>query len=477
MAALPYVAARSPFRNWLIGMAVADSNLHVSTEGAWLGWFSPIKVYGLNVRVADGQPLLSIPELSTDRALLQFLFAGSDLGEIRITEPHLEIVVTDGRTNLAALQGAPDESESTELRAGRNQSIDVVIDRAQLSVRSSDPNQPEVVIGDVNLQARLENSSDSRRLTVQPATLIDHFQLSPALCDAGLKYVAPILADVTWIRGEGSLELDACQIELDAPQQSRVAGRLSVHGVESGPKNPLIREIAGLLARLLGRELPTSVRLADESIVQFEMQDGRVTHRGLAFGLPEISPELQIRTHGSVGLEDETLDLMVEIPLPFHLLGDGPIAKTLGSQTIQVPIRGTLENPQIEFRGDGQFVSDVFASLGTKLTDDQSTVEDLTEQLRSLGGVLQDRLNNWREDRPLRQRMLENQRTGRGLFGRLRGLAIPDESPETAPAETAPGVPDENERAENAPTEGDDVSERRRLLGRSRILGRRRTDR
>ena len=46
-----------------------------------------------------------------------------------------------------------------------------------------------------------------------------------------------------------------------------------------------------------------TIRLADESVVSFAVRDGRVEHRDLAFGLPDLGAEFVVRTQGTVGMD------------------------------------------------------------------------------------------------------------------------------------------------------------------------------
>jgi len=153
-----------------------------------------------------------------------------------------------------------------------------------------------------------------------------------------LKYIAPVLADVSTAQGSFSIDLEGCRIPLDDPAKGELAGRLTIHSVEVGP-GPLVRE----LAVLLGRAAPA--RLRRESVVPFRMVQGRVYHQGLEL----IFPDLTIRTYGSVGL-DQTLAVMAEMPVPPKWLGNNVLGSALRNQTVRLPIGGTLSKPKIDQR-------------------------------------------------------------------------------------------------------------------------------
>ena len=71
---------------------------------------------------------------------------------------------------------------------------------------------------------------------------------------------------------------------------------------------------------------------------------GRVHHEGLEL----VFPELTVRTHGWVGL-DQTMSLVAEMPIPPKwLAGHRLLDSALRNQILKVPIRGTLNRPQID---------------------------------------------------------------------------------------------------------------------------------
>lgn len=193
--------------------------------------------------------------------------------------------------------------------------------------------------GRVNLASAVRVAPTPAELFVQRGSAARQVRIDPAMCAGALKFITPVLAEVATAEGRFSIELDDCRIPLADPAMGKLKGRFIVHSVEVGP-GPLIRE----LAILLGREAPG--RLRQESVVPFQMVDGRIYHEGLEL----IFPELTIRTHGSVGL-DHTLLLMAEMPVPPKwTAGNQRLATAVKNQTIRLPINGTLEKPQIDRR-------------------------------------------------------------------------------------------------------------------------------
>jgi len=201
---------------------------------------------------------------------------------------------------------------------------------------NAEPLDLELSQGRLLLTPRVRLAPEPQELTLAPGPLARQVQITPQMCAYGLKYIAPILADVATAQGAFSIDLEGCRIPLNDPAKSELAGRMVIHSIEIGPGS-LIRE----LAMLLGRETPAKLR--QESVVPFRVVDGRIYHQGLEL----IFPELTIRTHGSVGL-DQTLALMAEMPIPPKWLVNDALASALRDQTLRLPIGGTLSRPQLD---------------------------------------------------------------------------------------------------------------------------------
>ena len=192
--------------------------------------------------------------------------------------------------------------------------------------------------GRLLLEPRVRLAPEPMELTLPRGPLAEQVNITPAMCASALKFIAPVLADVSTAQGRFSIELEGCRIPLDDLAQGDLAGRFTIHSVQVGP-GPLIRE----LAILTGRAAPAKLRR--ESVVPFRMVNGRVYHQGLEL----IFPELTVRTRGSVGL-DQTLAVMAEMPIPPKWLGNNVAGSALRNQTVRLPIGGTLSKPKIDRR-------------------------------------------------------------------------------------------------------------------------------
>ena len=213
--------------------------------------------------------------------------------------------------------------------------------------------------GRLHLAPRVQLASEQKELTLAPGPLARQVQITPRMCAALLKYVAPVLAGVTTAQGAFSIEMDRCRIPLSDPTKGDLSGRLIIHSVEIGP-GPLVRE----LAVLLGRAAPAKLRR--ESVVPFQVVNGRVHHRDLEL----VFPDLTVRTGGSVGF-DQTLNVTTEMPIPPKWLGNNPLSASLRNRTIQIPIGGTLSKPQLDQRRMAQLSRQFFENAARNVLEDE----------------------------------------------------------------------------------------------------------
>jgi hypothetical protein len=239
-----------------------------------------------------------------------------------------------------------------------------VVTDAAIVVQAADQASPAIDLARLNVTARIQRTDGGRQLVIEPATIFDRQKVTPELCRGGLQLVAPALADATNLEGEISLQLDRCVVPLDerdrdrAAQQTDIEGMLRLHQVSAGLNSPAIEEVLALISRILGLEIPQTIRVVDNTQLAFRVRDGRIVHEGLAFVLPEISSDLVVRTGGSVGL-DESLDLQVAVQIPLTLIHDGPLSRKLSEHPFTLQVTGTLDQPRVRLPGDHRWLQEV----------------------------------------------------------------------------------------------------------------------
>lgn len=207
-------------------------------------------------------------------------------------------------------------------------------------------------------------------VTHEKARVIDHIVITPEMCDMWIKYVCPPLAGATAAQGKFSVDVDNASVPINRPTELDTKGKFIVHNVSVGP-GPLARTLIGAvdqvkaftngqiglegLAGLAGSFLPGSTPAAvpeatgkqwlelPEQEVPVDVIHGRVHHTGLTLKTKEFT----LKSTGSVGIEDQSLDIICEVPLRDEWLKDPKFAGLKG-QTLKLPVKGTISQPKVD---------------------------------------------------------------------------------------------------------------------------------
>ncbi len=354
-------------------------NLHgrVEMAKATFTWLGPIVFEDVVVVPNNGarEPVV-IQRIEASHGIAAFLLSGGDVGHVSVEglETHL-VFDEDRNSNAAGLfvdpgeQGTPGDSAEGH-SPPRKTPLRMVLDVVDARVRIEGPWSPDPWISDpIDVELRLAHtpSGEASEWTLQPTTILEDALLEPAVAQGVLAYIAPVLADATRTSGRFSLALDGGTFPVGVPEKSTFSGRLTMHEVDLGP-GPMV---TGILAALPGRiQVPTSIRVADDSQISFQMEDRRMRHEGLEFGfpLPRAGSRLDLTSSGSVGLDDKVLDLKLALPFPADLPADRPVLASLAGKTVSIGIGGKLGEPRIDFDGSIRGVAaDVIAGTIDRL--------------------------------------------------------------------------------------------------------------
>jgi len=359
----------------LVARAAPHLEADVTIGRARVGWLGPIVIEDVRVVPRSGaRPPLSIGRIEGSHGLAALLLSRGDLGRLRVTGLEADLVFAADRTsNLTGLVAPADSSRRPRdsARGPRSSPLRMRLEIDDAVATVAGPWAPEPWVSDpTDVSATLGPTPDGRASawTIDGVQLLREAKLEANVAQGVLAYIAPVLADATRTSGRFSLRLDGATFPVGAPEEARLAGALVMHEVDMGP-GPLV---AGMLGAIPGRlQPPRSIRVADDSEVRFRLADRRVWHEGLEFGLPLATPgqRLDIRSSGSVGLDDKTLDLKFELPLPTDLPADRPLLAALAGKSISIGVGGVLGKPEVNFDGS------IRAAVG-------DTVADLVDRLR-----------------------------------------------------------------------------------------------
>lgn len=136
----------------------------------------------------------------------------------------------------------------------------------------------EIPVSQGTLRWNLDGNLASNPIAIvqAPETVIDNVAISPQMCQGWLKYVAPLLAEVTSVQGNLSLKIDEAVImPTDLPKQT-VKGQLTIHGANVGP-GPLADQLLALVQQIrnLRKGLGAGRRGCCDDLVAYAHPDGR----------------------------------------------------------------------------------------------------------------------------------------------------------------------------------------------------------
>jgi hypothetical protein len=192
-------------------------------------------------------------------------------------------------------------------------------------------------------------------ITLPPGPLVEQVEITPAMCQQWLKYLAPLLADATSAQGQFTVKFDHAQFPLLDPTLANAEGAMLIHQAQVGP-GPLAREfltLAQQIRTLLDPQRGASRYLEagrtwielPEQAASFRVADGRVAHANLTM----IVGDVTIRTGGWVAFNQQ-MHLVAEIPIQDAWVADQRLLAGLRGQTLSIPVHGTLDRPQLDRR-------------------------------------------------------------------------------------------------------------------------------
>jgi hypothetical protein len=224
---------------------------------------------------------------------------------------------------------------------------------ASLVIQSADAGRPLLEVDGVDMSLSVEGEKGARVLTMAPAKLLDKQKLSAEFNHRLLHLVAPTVDDVVDVNGQISLWVEKLNLPLGVSKEERLkkmelSGKLQLHELTTTVKTPLLEAMVKVLADRYGKKPTEVVRVVKNAEIRFQLRDGRMHHEGLELGFPDISPNLLVRSSGSVGL-DRSLDLVLEMPRILLKTKDRPDDK---AEKIRFRVTGTIEKPNVvEIKG------------------------------------------------------------------------------------------------------------------------------
>jgi hypothetical protein len=364
---LPWLVGTPERVTKLIATAIPELAADVKPASVRLGWFGPIVLEDLAIvpRNGDRTPL-EVHRVEVEHGLAGILLSAGNLGRVRIEGLRADIVFDkEHRTNLDSILPAREPGQAPRGKGPRRAAIALQLDVEDAVVRISGPWTSDPWVSEpIDVKAALTNGSDGYATwTIEPVQLLKHAELQQTVAQEVLAYIVPVFADAARTSGRFSLRLDGATFPVGRPNEAKLAGLLQMHEVVLGP-GPLVEN----LFRSLPMNLPPppTIRITDEADVAFHLAERRMWHEGLEFGIPLKKPgqRLDVRSQGSVGLDDRSLDLKLSLPIPADLPQDRPLVAALAGKQVSLGVGGVLGEPKVIFDGSikeaaGQVVVDL----------------------------------------------------------------------------------------------------------------------
>ncbi len=366
-AAVPWWLSNPERISQIIAKAAPAVQGTVGFDRVRLGWMGPLVLEGLRIVPPDGgEPPITASRVEVSHGLLAMLFSAGDLGQIAVEGLRVELAFDERHhSNLERIFPPPVAGEASGRSGPRSSPVRMRLDVEEAVVRITAPWTTEPWVSEpITVHAALKPVPEGwSEWVVEPTQLLTDAVMAPPVAWGVLSYVAPVLADTTRAAGRFSLRLDGARLPVGDPRSGSLSGVLAMHEVVVGP-GPLAMNLINSLPIQL--PAPPAIRVADESHVNFRLTDRRVWHEGLEFGLPLPGEgrRLDVRSQGSVGLDDRSLAIKLVLPIPADLRQDRPLLAALAGKTISVGVAGELGDPQIVFDGSikqaaGQVAADL----------------------------------------------------------------------------------------------------------------------
>jgi len=337
----------------LVAKAVPELAADVKPGRVRLGWFGPIVLEELSIVPRNGDPTpIAVRRVEVENGLAGILLSAGDLGRVRIEGLAADVVFDrEHRSNLDSIL-PPREPGAATGGGPRRAAIGLRLEVEDAIVRIAGPWTSDPWVSEpIDVRAALGNGADGRAVwTVEPVQLLRNAELQQTVAHEVLAYIVPVFADAARTSGRFSLRLDGATFPVGRPEEAKLAGLLQMHEVALGP-GPLVAKMFESLPFNLPP--PPTVRIADEADVTFHLAERRMWHDGLEFGIPLRKPgqRLDVRSQGSVGLDDRSLDLKLALPIPSDLPQDRPLVAALAGKQVSLGVGGVLGEPKVLFDG------------------------------------------------------------------------------------------------------------------------------
>ncbi|MFK7819486.1 MAG: hypothetical protein AB8G99_12270 [Planctomycetaceae bacterium] len=310
----------------------------VEAESVSVGWFSPLVAHGIQIKKPSQKEGTKIEKLEVNKSLLDMVRDKMKNATVTLKNPKFRIVLDDGGKSAGAL--------FPRMRTK-------IVDGELRVFETNKDKEPKVFLEKLNFTSNVKDiKGGGRQMSIRSTTILDRYKLTPELTDKGLGFVAPLLANATDVEGAVSLRIEELTVDRvnDQSKVKALRGSVVLHDVRA-EAGPVADDLLDILGYMLRRDIPKRALVAKESTVDFYLKKDRIYHEGFAFVLPEVAPKIELRSAGSVGV-DETLDVTLSLVVPESLADALPMMRGLVGKPVEVKVGGTISEPRIGLPND-----------------------------------------------------------------------------------------------------------------------------
>jgi hypothetical protein len=383
---------------WLDGdvSLVADATYAPTSDRLAIGGFAVATPYGRLAGSGIVDTMKAAPRLDM-KGTLEPDWARVQSMLVREVEPNARI---SGRSRGWTLSGPIDRSSERPLAGlvgelglqldaldifGMRLGATAMVVRADGGKLGVDPIEARLNEGRLHIEPQWVREPDgSFRIKLGASTTLENAVINDEVSHRVLSYAAPVLDGATRVQGRVSIKgIDAEFPLLGAKEaHARVEGNVNFDEVRFMP-GPLADE----LLRLFPNADEDRPLLTLRDPIALRITEGKVYQHGLKVPLAKVGA---VALDGSVDFE-KNLDLVAKFTLNPPSATDKPaLASLLKIARLEVPIRGTLQDPQV----DAQAMQERLKSVGSDLLENSVGIgaEGLMKFLQGIAARRQARL-------------------------------------------------------------------------------------
>ena len=302
--------------------------------------------------------------VKVDSTKIKELLANSDTAPVELEMTPIQFAAHGpiGKNELKAMQ-ANLNTKVKRFKSGGIQLGEMDLDVKWLDgVLAVAPIDTTINDGRLHIEPLIEMTADAKpaRIKLGAKTTLTRMSLDQLTSQNYMVYPAPALASATRVNGFISAKISDGVIPLaDKSIPLSLKGNMAFDDVQFGPGPWLLN-----LTQSVGLPPPPTFSL--DQPIQFEIQGDRVIQHGLSIPIGQLT---RLDFSGSVTFKKE-LDLIVEVPVTPTLLQNVPLFQSfLGQEQFKIPIRGTLDKPEVDKTAFDATMKDLGEKLKNRAVD------------------------------------------------------------------------------------------------------------